>query len=80
MTMYITVDFTGGTPIESAAADACYLATKLACAVKFKFNGVSCFAQPYGDPQTLAHNWRIDCDRQHSACNSHPTSSTEPTK
>lgn len=75
MTMYVEAHFVGGTPIDLAAQDAMHLANRLDCAVKFKFNDVTCFANPGQSPAVLAHNWRIAADRGgfHPTCSSHPT-------
>lgn len=51
--MTIKAEFFGGTPIEHAARESCRVATSLRCNIEFQFNGVTCFAQPYGDAQTL---------------------------
>ena len=53
------------------------IANRMDCAVKFKFNDVTCFANPGEDPKVLAHNWRVVVDRgvlSHPTCSSHPTS------
>lgn len=75
MTMYVEAHFVGGTPIDLAAVDAMALANKLDCAVKFKFNEVTCFANPGEKPADLVHNWRIANDRggSYPTCSSHPT-------
>lgn len=75
MTMYVTAEFAGGTPIDLAAEDAMRLANQIGFAVKFKFNDVTCFANPGEKPSDLAHNWRVAAERggAHPTCSSRPT-------
>lgn len=57
MSLTLRVEFSGGTPIEEAAAEMCALATRLSVTVGGKFNDVSLLAFPNGDPVVLAANW-----------------------
>jgi hypothetical protein len=58
ITSEITIDPILGTDIEDAFKDATRIATILNVGVSFKFNGVSCFAKPYGNFKDGADRYR----------------------
>lgn len=60
MSMWIEAKVGGGTPIEEATRDACDLAARLGFPVHFKFNDVSCWAEPYGvTPEEFAARLKL---------------------
>lgn len=63
MTIWIEIKVAGGSLIEHVTQEASELATRLGIAVTFRFNDVSCWAEPDGvSPEVFACRWRAAFD------------------
>ncbi len=71
--MILRIEALGGTPIELACKKACDLALFLDITIEFKFNGVTCLANPGGTPEDLAKSWSIamESERPHKFASCH---------
>ena len=55
--LWITVEASPGSDIDSITKQAVKLADKLEMTVWFNFNGVKCLARPGDDAMALKHSW-----------------------
>lgn len=58
MSISIKAFFDVGDSIEDAFEEATQLANRVRCMVEFDFNGVTCWAYPFGNPSFGVSSWK----------------------